>query len=441
MFRYTNILFLLIIPFLSKGQGGHEDPDIDFELLKVNSAPSFIILGVEPENIQRPNSPRKFVASIQNAVVNGKIVPNVAIETTPYYWKKPTDSIRFSGREFYNNSGFLNTISKTLSLSLSTSETDSVIFGTLKSGTGMGFGLRFLLVDGKMNPLLSDWSKAIIIREYYEHLDMTSRGISDISRYSSILLIETENFKNNYFDKLEYNFFSKANFNRIINQELNNLLTFLNLPSSNNVDAIESFLQASADNAKNNQAKYLDALNSEYEFPLAKQGFILEMVFGNALLFQENKFNQVAHAKGAIWLTPSYSWNLSKHKSRDISLIELMGVLRYTYNNQKDSVDISDYFDIGLKGQYTSNNLTFALEGIYRYASKVPDDIDKNYTYRLVTSLNYKINSLVTFNFNFGTSFNGNTTTYTDAKELFAIGGLNFGIFNRTGSESPEISY
>src|SRR5688572_8031107 len=75
---------------------GQSDISKQFESLQVNSSPAYTVLGVEPENIQRPNSPQEFVAIAQSATANGKVVPNFAIETTPYFWGRAiADSASF----------------------------------------------------------------------------------------------------------------------------------------------------------------------------------------------------------------------------------------------------------------------------------------------------------------------------------------------------------
>jgi hypothetical protein len=164
------------------------------------------------------------------------------------------------------------------------------------------------------------------------------------------------------------------------------------------------------------------------KIPFTKQGFTLEFAVGEALVFQENSFKKTTHAKTGFWLTPSYRWQLESAKD-DIKLLDIMGVLRYTLNNQKDSVDVSDYLDGGLKLQYTKNNWSFSFEGVYRYATELPAGSSKNHTWRWVSNLDYKINDMLTFKFCFGGNFNGNTATYTDPKEMFALGGLNLGLF------------
>src|SRR6185437_9811916 len=104
----------------------------NFQTLQLNSSPAYVLLGVEPTNIQRPSTPSQFVAGLQNAVVNGKLQPNLAFEISPYYLKNPKDtsSKLFNPTDYLlNKKNFFQTIYQTLSISLATSSTDSVVFG------------------------------------------------------------------------------------------------------------------------------------------------------------------------------------------------------------------------------------------------------------------------------------------------------------------------
>jgi hypothetical protein len=170
-------------------------------------------------------------------------------------------------------------------------------------------------------------------------------------------------------------------------------------------------------------------INSKGKLPFTKQGFTLEFAAGEALVLQDNQFKKTTHAKTSFWLTPAYRWQLESKKG-DIKLFDLMGVVRYILNNTKDSVDVTNYLDAGLKVQYTKNVFSFSFEGVYRRASELPQGFTKNHTWRWVTNIDYKISDLLTFKFCFGGNFNGNVAEYTKSKDMFAIGGLNLGLFD-----------
>ena len=78
-------LFLSTIITVSHAQ----NEQLKVEKLKLNSAPAFVILGIEPDNIQRPSSPSQFIAGLQNSFVNEKLKPNVAFEVSPYFMANP----------------------------------------------------------------------------------------------------------------------------------------------------------------------------------------------------------------------------------------------------------------------------------------------------------------------------------------------------------------
>ena len=149
------IIFPLILVFISNV---YAQPDINqFESLQVNSSPGFVILGVEPENIQRPNSPNDFVANVQSATVNGKLQPNFALETSPYFWKHvKDDSKKFNLIEYISSNNYWQNLAKSITFSFATSPTDSFTFGKIPVGTGLGFGMHMQLIQGTVNKKILD---------------------------------------------------------------------------------------------------------------------------------------------------------------------------------------------------------------------------------------------------------------------------------------------
>ena len=414
--------------------------DIKFESLKLNSSAAYVVLGVEPDNIQRPSSPTQFISGIQNSIVNGKLKPNVAVEFTPYYWAKPntTDSTKFRPSEYLlAPSNLIQHIVKTTSFSFVTSESDTVTFGKLKPGTALGIGLKFILAEGKPKNgaivLLREWNEAIVKEQFYGDLIKKLRTLNadneNTKGYTSAILDLVSEYENISLLNPDFNSLSYSYSKKIIKEVSTELIKALQEKNFAQQSDFINYLTKPRDVNLAIAEKKLADINAKGKIPFAKQGFMLEFAAGEALVFQENKFSNATHAKTSFWLTPTYRWQMESSKN-EINLFDLMGVLRYTINNSKEGVDVSNYFDAGSKIQYTTNKSSFSFEGVYRYASKLPMGFSKKSTWRWVSSFDYKISDIVTFKFTFGTSFNGNTTTYTKSKDIFALGGLNLGLFN-----------
>jgi hypothetical protein len=431
------IVGFIILSFIFHFNAMAQGDTLNVESLKLNSAPAYVILGVEPDNIQRPSSPSQFIGGVQNAVVNGQLKPNFAFEFSPYYLKKPKgkDSIRFRAVEYLlpQKSLFKN-IARTTSISIATSQSDTVVFGNLEPGTGLGIGLRCVLVEGKPHSdkvkLLQVWNQVYLKEIILNDLIAAAESIDSIKMLESLISEIATNWKTKIEDSLsQYNLLSQEFVNTFIDDITSDLLQEISFNNSASLATISNYLNGRFEFYKSSEKEILSRINQE-KFPFAKTGFMLEFAFGESVVFQNNQWKDITQTKAAIWLTPSYRWEAKTNDKDNFTLIDLLGVLRYTFNNKKDIVDISNYFDAGVKTQILHNRIGFSLEAVYRYATEKPQDVKKNYTYRLVTSFDYKVSDLITFKFSFGTNFNGNISTYSEPKNMFALGGVNFGIFN-----------
>jgi len=402
-----------------------------FESLKLNSSPAFVMLGTEPDNIQRPSTPTQFVAGMNNAMVDGKLQPNVAFEFSPYYLANPKKDSKQFNPSYYllDKQNLIKTMKRTFSVSMGTSSTDKQVFGNLKPGTGIGLGLNFLLLDGKPSPQLKKWNDAYIKQAFYDKFAAMARVYAGKDFDISMIM-------NQAFYTLENEILPAEEFNTLSQKELKNFIetvrktVLYDLKAAGiekDKDATVKFLDNLATDALKVESIELALLNKQSN-PLSKQGFMIEFSAGQAHVFEDNNFNELSLAKSAFWLTPSYRWDVSTENSQSISLLDLMAVIRFTSNNSEAGVDLGNYLDAGTKMAFTQNKWTGSLEFVYRHASETPSNVNKNHTYRLISGIDYKISDLLTFKFNFGTGFDGNTSTYTDPKKIFAIGGLNFGL-------------
>ena len=164
-----------------------------------------------------------------------------------------------------------------------------------------------------------------------------------------------------------------------------------------------------------------------YQFPLTREGFMLEFAVANASVAANSSWNNLQSAKTAIWLTPSYRFNVNKDPEI-IDFIDLMAVARVTINAK--NADTSNYIDAGGKLQWVHNKLSVSAESIFRWLSNKPPNQAKAYTVRTDMTFSYKLNDVVTFKATFGSNFDGNSTHYTDPSKMFVVGGFNFGFSN-----------
>jgi hypothetical protein len=407
-------------------------PTPQFESLRLSSAPSFVILGVEPENISRPVSPTEFVSGIQNAISEGKLKPNFAMEFTPYYFRNPVkDPTRFNGLKYIvPERNVLQNLCKTFSISLGTSESDTTTFGELAPGTALGIGIRFTIVEGKPNSskllLVLEWNEAMVKLQFLQVISILVGQSQSVNEFLDLINKEAKTFKEISHLNSQFNLCSISYSRKVIDDLVKEVT---DLAKANGLDTVKKFINDEGPRLKQVETEALKKINTK-TYPFAKQGFLLEMAAAEAILFENSEWRQPAHAKAAIWITPSYRWDVSDENSESVSLLDIMGVLRYTLNNKKDSVDMSNYFDAGAKCKFTHNRWSASGEGVYRYATEVDSEkVKENYTYRLTASFDYKINELLTLKANLGTTFNGNTSTYTDPKKVFAIAGINLNLF------------
>lgn len=412
-----NYIYLLFILIAGKGQTQN------LESLKLNSSPGYVVLGVDPQNIQRPNSPTDFIAGVQSAIVNGKLQPNFALETTPYHWIHPKndDEKKIDLYEFAksNSRKPFRTMLKTFTLSLASSESDTALFGNLDPGTGFGFGARFFLFQGKINkdiekdliPLLENK----ILLNVYQSLKSQLRVDSpvDLKEWQNTIMKNRRRYPlaaRQLLDDMILEFEREKN---------KSVLSYGDI----------SWLDQKILSLNDSEIKYLKAINNNNVlYPLTREGFMLEVAFANASIVQANEWKNLKSAKTALWLTPSFRINARNQKKQKIKYLDIMAVLRVTWNDQ--NVDVSDYLDFGARAQYTYNRISFSGEYIARKLTTRPTSVISAWTNRLDISFDYKLNELVTFKATVGRNFDGNSVHWSDPGKMFAVGGFNFGFSN-----------
>jgi hypothetical protein len=415
----------IILLLISAGSTAFAQENPNVKALEITSNPGYVLLGVQPTNISRPSTPRDFVAGMQSAVVNGRLQPNFAMEANPFNWFKKQSKekdYRFIANDYLSPKPG-PAIRRNFAISLATSESDTVVFGDLQKGMGLGYGLRFTIFPGTVN-------KA------------TLKNVRDISvKDVQTVFLEALQFLIDENDDFKYEYLSRAqdlaiahlqkrtdipdDLKPLVEKEITQYKSVFALQTK--PDEVLAFIHKEDSVLQQQIGDAAKGIGMRKE-PFARDGFILEFAYSGVTVFQQNQWAQAVNAKNGIWLTPSYRIDLGAEDQPDlIQSFDMLGIVRYLWNDKR--VDAGNYLDVGIKAQFNRNDWNVSLEGVGRHASEVPADVKSNWTYSWLTTFSYTINEITTLKFTFGSRFNGNTVVYTQPAEMIAVGGLSFGLF------------
>jgi len=137
------------------------------EDLKAPTAPAFVVLGVSPSKIERPQAVRPLIMSALSAVSSEGFPRNYAVEFAPYWLGTP----QLSFKEYYE-SGVVKAIPRHLSVSVATTPLGKAA----DSGTAIAFGARTLPLPGRAHPKL----KPLLDKLH----DLQRRSIGEEGRFS-----------------------------------------------------------------------------------------------------------------------------------------------------------------------------------------------------------------------------------------------------------------
>ena len=173
MKRHTLTIAVLVLPLLlCRGGFTQTTPpntpaqvstiDIGSLDLSVPESPAFVVLGVTPQTITRPTSPRSLATSLLNGVdQNGNFQTGFALDTSPYmlYWGN-----KLTIQEYQDSRWKQFLARTTLSVGTTKGTTSS------DSATRLAVGIRFTIFD-KGDPRLDE--------QYLEDLDKAVQAVLD----------------------------------------------------------------------------------------------------------------------------------------------------------------------------------------------------------------------------------------------------------------------
>ena len=113
--------------------------------LKAPAAPAFVVLGVSPSKIERPQAVRPLILSALSAVSSEGFPRNYAVEFAPYWLGTP----QLSFNDYYSS-----TVAQAIPRHLSVSVATTPLGRSADAGTAIALGARTLPLPGRAHPKL-----------------------------------------------------------------------------------------------------------------------------------------------------------------------------------------------------------------------------------------------------------------------------------------------
>ena len=342
-----------------------------FNSFRTPTSPAYVLLGVEPTSVERPNTPSALAVSILNNTNNLSGLPkDYALEMAPFWlfghpdltWQKDTTR------------NVEESIMRTITLSAATAE-----FGDSgESVTSASVALRMSIVSGQMTrQSQKNLEKAVMLLGeqgtlFHERLQRAMRENNwDVRKKERMDSAKSEQEK---------------------------------------AQIAKDFVELEdkwADSIRQSQ-EYQDAIQSQKDriekMVVVREGWSLETALGVVWDFpgaiaDSGKFHRLG-----FWITPSY-------QAGDLSVV---GVLRYLH----DQDSLSDIYDIGARIIFTGTLYALSIETVHRTSR--PDNGNPD-QFRLAGVFNYKVQDGVWLNATFGKNYDSRIS-----KSFLAQIGLSF---------------
>lgn len=354
------------------------DTSMTVNSLRAPSSPAFVIMGLQPSNIENPTDPADFIVSLRNATDNYSMIPrNFAIEFAPGWV--------FCGRKITYKNFLSNNIgqniwqSSTISFGFNTTDlTDST------SLTQSGFGFKMSIFRGK--------------------LDSNYQGYHTKMSTAMVIL---KNLNNSIGEE--------ANKRKDNDPVLQLLKKQLNDPAITDAQlaVIEEMMgnrnkqidKEVADDVGRQNAEIIDTLKLIAQtLEVRRWGFKLDLAGAMELDFSNQQFNDSKISKYGVWLTGGYEFEKAP--------IVLLGVVRFLNNPDQqyikdDSLVKKNNLEGDLGARLVIENIKhFSISGeiVYRTSFNIPEIKP---TWRYVLNIDYQFASNKLISFSFGRNFDG----------------------------------
>ena len=344
-----------------------------YNLTRSSTAPGFILLGYEPATVARPGSVTDLIVNIQNQTEDFSVLPrNYALELSPYwlfYGSHLTYEQYINGRDLIANA------LQTLSLSVATvSSTIADTPGVSQDMTSLGFGFRFSLLRGRVDPSFQGYASRLDSIYAISH-ELNSKISSEIQNRldSDAVILSLDSIFQNSTDSTKH--------------VLIPIITVLKLQRQ---EEIQKNVEEEIRKQYASEFTRISDLVSRLE--MRRVGWKLSFAGGASIDFPERNVDNGRWRKLGIWTTFGYEqtkWGM-------LGLVRIIGDQR---NADFSSVDIGGRFVVD-----DIRKMSLSVESVYRsfYAS---DNIAD--TWRLAFMLNYPLGKNKSLSLTFGRDFEG----------------------------------
>jgi hypothetical protein len=291
----------------------------EFNSLRTPSSPVFVLLGVEPSAVERPNTPADLAFSVVNGTNNFSALPtDYAIETSPYWL--------FSQRKL----GWADDTIRSIPQSLARTFTFSVATAALGTAelpvTGLGVSARASIFSGKL-------SRAAVDR---------------IHTIEALLAASAARFAQPFGQLLKQ-----------ADNRLQERLRAASTPEEMNAakaeyDSTSAAIAKELALSSDFDEEQLELQTQLQDFALTRDGFFLEVAGGAAWSAPRAIIDSTSLDRWGIWTSASYT----------LPNLSFVGVVRWLAD---DDPGDQDAIDVGGRFIYTRDRYALSLEYVGRH--------------------------------------------------------------------------
>ena len=354
------------------------DTTINLDLLRSPISPASNLLGISPNEIQRPTDVKAFMVSVQNASQGFSAVPSsFGVDIAPYWFAKKAST-------FLEQTSKDNRFLKSFLLSVAVRNYQSK--AKVDSTTQVGIGFRVSLKRGEYN-------RKDVLSIYKAFEDFTT--LRDGKQAGDLKYQKAKKMRDSLatMEKEELVKFAQGlsrdstNYKSIKSQRL----VQDSLIAQRNQDIVDILVKEKSDIVKT----FIDAKP-------VRTGFKLDLAGGLAWDFTDTKFNNGKVFKAGTWLTGGWELN-SGHA--------FLFILRYLYNPVKVFADdkgvlkskaVSTY-DGGVRYNFQAKDNPFSISTEFLYRGVAAKELDN--TWRAVLNANYEVSKNTILTLSLGRDF------------------------------------